>query len=606
MYKILKQILHIFLFTVLCLTVRGFADQKSYFATSLDVYNITPYQLGIKWKSDASNADFSVYRSLQKISSPSDLRSASLIWKNTVNGTLNGSLYAYPPVIDEPSQAGEYYYAVLPTRTKYTEEDFRANINTSLWGVQADPETKPQTNIVNPDTNVVLPDTNQTIVEGNQGTNTSIVIIPQTTLTNLVSITPTNRIVTNKVDVLVRNQTLTNTLVKNLVIVRTNTVIIPATNTTPEFIMEIPEEEVRIVSLKMRRTEGALMVQWKLNRLPEQDITFLLYRDNRPVTTIKGKKPFQVIENALFYEDYALQLGRQYYYAVVLAEDPRISRDINMNSRPVGLLAYKDQEIPVQQEIFYEKRKLDSFKMEKPVQTNQITPQPETSPEKVVKKESTVKINPSQRAKEKDSWEDLQGSERPVSLDLAKGLSGKKEKNIQDTARPVPDNTTPQRVQTNTITLTNIVEVRVKTEPDRNLQPATVNPDTNTIKVSEVTESRQKPQPVQLVVKEEQWLLKKPVADPQPGIQTPPGERATDKKTLQTAGDYFKKEQYRKVLELLAGKQDAPALELKGKASYYLEDYPEALQYFQQLQRVRPQTSELWIKLTMNRWGEKQ
>jgi hypothetical protein len=63
------------------------------------------------------------------------LYSPSLIFSSTLvaiiedTGSIDGTLYKFPSYTDTPPSTGEYYYAVLPTKTAYTEKELAAYIN---------------------------------------------------------------------------------------------------------------------------------------------------------------------------------------------------------------------------------------------------------------------------------------------------------------------------------------------------------------------------------------------------------------------------------------------------------------------------------------------
>ncbi len=607
MYKTLKQILHITFFSVLFFfsTFPLWADDI--FTTGLDLYNVTPYQVAIKWKSNYSNGTFSIYRSPKKIEKFEDLTNSLQIWKETVYGKPKGSLFYFPLVVDEPQESGNYFYAVIPAEKPPTDTSLTPNINTSLWPTTVDRSQIPvQPVISNVITNVNTPTNTNTVItqekKTNQATNQVVKVEPVKVETNIAPVVQTNRVITNQVDIVIHSPVETNNIVETRIVTITNKIMIPRTNQT-KTIQPVILEDLSIVKMDIIRNPNSFLLLWQVNRMDDEDMQFLLYKDSHPINSVKGRKPFKIIENELFYEDYDLKLGKNYYYAVVLSQNPRITKGLNMNRQ--GLTYGKNiQDITLVQEVYYEKIKLDSLKTNQMVikenKTNSSSSVTKQSQEqKVVKKETPVKINQKQREKDQDQWIELQGTEKPGYLVLNKGLNGKKtEKKTENIPQNLSDIKTEKKVVTNYITLTNRVEKLIIVKKTNEL---TVKQEqrkiTTNITSPEITKASKK------MKVEEEWFV---APEPEKKQNMPVKKSKNDTAVVEAAAGYFKKEQYKKVLDILKNQDGPAALELKGKAAYYLEEYRMALVYFKKLEAAKPQTSELWIKLTMNRWGEKQ
>ncbi len=603
--------MHISFFIVLNLLLSLRMWSEDIYTTGLDVKNISPYQIQIKWKANTENSSFSIYRSLQEISKPEDLEKATNIWKNKVTGSQSGSLYQFPAIIDEPPLSGDYYYAVLPDSAKYQSSDFKPTINLTLWPTSVDRTKMPiiKTNIA---------PTNNITKNTNSESNNTVQIIRPKVITNTVSINQTNRNVTNIVTVKVKNDikpVSTNTVVvtlTNVTVIKKTNAIVQADTTQSEELLPLS-----IKNLQIRQKSNSFFLIWKLNRGAEEDIQFLLFRDSNPIYSIKGLKPYKIIDNEFFYEDFSLELGKQYYYAVILSNDPVIRKGKNMLTTPVSF-GNPDIEIKIEQEIQYEKITLSGLK------TNVNVPAPqkkETVPAKtsrqIVNKTLTDNGDVDKRdALEKDSWNDLQGEEKPSYLLLNKGLSGKKEIKTEK-KQPEPLNevikkepvteVVKEKILTKEILVTNYVEI-FKPVYMTNITEIKTNQEKRIVK-EPVPEKKTETRIVQpekhdtIDEKKEYEIVSERFVSDNNNAQK---NGVSDPALMRKAQAYFNNKDYKNAVLSLSGDNGWEALLIKGKSHYFLGEYSQALKNFKRLKSVKPQTADLWIKMTMNRWGENQ
>lgn len=258
--KVLRLLL-LFLFFSAFFSTLLYSD--SLYTSSINVSKILENMAEITWKGNKQFATFAVYRSKEgPVYNSDQLDSAKLVAVVETSGSPDGSLYEYAAYYDTLTAGGDYYYAVLPYQTAYSDSDFAAYINYTIEAVSFD-----------------LGDESVEVNEDEEGINYV-------------------------------------------------------------FEEEEDESELKTRSLFAYTSDDSVVLFWNLNRTPDEDLIFYIYRGTSPFTDyeqLKNAKIYEKLFNEYIYEDYKVESGMSYYYAVVLNTETNLVSGENTLSDPVNI-----------------------------------------------------------------------------------------------------------------------------------------------------------------------------------------------------------------------------------------------------------------------------
>lgn len=133
----LKKSLSILLVFYIFITVFVFLPTKFFgeevYTSGLSIIKVSSNKVQIKWRCNWEKSIFMIYRRKNRsIYKPESLDDAKLLNIVEERGDPAQGIFQFPEYMDTILESGKYYYLVLPKKSKYIDEDFKANINYSI------------------------------------------------------------------------------------------------------------------------------------------------------------------------------------------------------------------------------------------------------------------------------------------------------------------------------------------------------------------------------------------------------------------------------------------------------------------------------------------
>lgn len=518
---------------------------RELYTSSLKLKNIENNYVIFEWRANTNQGRFQIFSNLKEsIRFINVLEQSEILFDGELIGNGKTKMFNYKHQI-QISNAGEYYFIVLPYFDNYKQEDILVNINNNLKPIIIKDSLKEE--------------------------------------------------VTNKKEEITKDIKKEESKEESKNIIRSSIKDIHKDiQNNPYAIYR--ESNLSIYHVKTYINDNIITVYWSLANQLKKDYIFEIYKTDKFIYTLNDLKefrPYKIVKNEFFIEDKINTDGKDYYYTVIIQGDNRFYPGKNNHLKPVKSIVNNEKIIVEKEEI-----KTNIIWIEYRDQKEERDPQLRTQKIKEITitnyLESQKNIEDNSKVLNERGKPEYRRNREMIQRNQIN--SRKKQKNVNeeiDILNEVPKKHEEKKhkeieIITNFVYITNKTECFIEEEfiHERNENTQNMN-----VRYKET------------ILKNNEEIIYPTNIRKRESIDIRTNNTKVNN-NLKKGIEYYQKGNYEEALSYFKKEQNENYLYYLGKTLYYLERYQEAYLVFKKLYKFNALKAEMWLKLVINRIGE--